>query len=371
LQQAIRSDLQKKEKNPGFVPKLIDGPEDIVIAYVVMHCEDDCIEGEFCVMDLVDILPKAPEYLLPIKSDELKVGQEEMEADPTSGGKFRTRTIVYSGWGANDFPLITVPEPFRTANPGLKSLYYGLSNDANVLLAPNSRTLAIDGRKFDDTDPTTPQMLVNTAEEWAVYNSSLMLWANTDSKEYVQPGQYKGHYVSYPISRYDGQTRFKNDPKKQFQITTLGVDHPFHIHTNPTWVMRIEIPDEHGNLVNILPEPRWQDVIWLPRGGGRVVFRSRFAGYTGRYVNHCHILLHEDNGMMQVVEVTNDFEKVNYKLKTDGAFFAAGRSLQEVNELYPKPTLEDHYISSIKFVDPNDVTGQVYPSFSIKPPTLP
>lgn len=31
--------------------------------------------------------------------------------------------------------------------------------------------------------------------------------------------------------------------------------------------------------------------------------RSRFADFTGKFVIHCHILGHEDRGMMQVVEV--------------------------------------------------------------------
>ena len=31
--------------------------------------------------------------------------------------------------------------------------------------------------------------------------------------------------------------------------------------------------------------------------------RSRFVDFTGTYVIHCHILAHEDRGMMTVVEV--------------------------------------------------------------------
>ena len=34
-----------------------------------------------------------------------------------------------------------------------------------------------------------------------------------------------------------------------------------------------------------------------------VVIRSRFLDFTGKYVYHCHILDHEDMGMMGVVEV--------------------------------------------------------------------
>jgi FtsP/CotA-like multicopper oxidase with cupredoxin domain len=32
--------------------------------------------------------------------------------------------------------------------------------------------------------------------------------------------------------------------------------------------------------------------------------RSRFVDYPGFYVMHCHILVHEDRGMMFTVEVT-------------------------------------------------------------------
>jgi FtsP/CotA-like multicopper oxidase with cupredoxin domain len=34
--------------------------------------------------------------------------------------------------------------------------------------------------------------------------------------------------------------------------------------------------------------------------------RSRFADYPGQFVLHCHILIHEDRGMMQLVEVKTD-----------------------------------------------------------------
>jgi FtsP/CotA-like multicopper oxidase with cupredoxin domain len=37
---------------------------------------------------------------------------------------------------------------------------------------------------------------------------------------------------------------------------------------------------------------------------GYFKLRSRFVDYPGWYVIHCHILAHEDRGMMTVVEVT-------------------------------------------------------------------
>jgi len=70
--------------------------------------------------------------------------------------------------------------------------------------------------------------------------------------------------------------------------------HPFHIHVNPFWVVK-----KNGKKV---ANPRWQDVVNV-EGEGSITFRTRFLRFAGRYVLHCHILSHEDLGMMQNVEV--------------------------------------------------------------------
>jgi hypothetical protein len=41
----------------------------------------------------------------------------------------------------------------------------------------------------------------------------------------------------------------------------------------------------------------------IPKNGGEVVVRHRFEDFTGHFVLHCHILGHEDAGMMQTVQV--------------------------------------------------------------------
>ncbi len=167
------------------------------------------------------------------------------------------------------------------------------------VLPAGIRSMAIDGHKFNPTERDRPRMLLDSAEEWALYNTASMLWGNTDEsggtggENPTQPGysqpsyQYKGHFVSYPLSRAAGQGYF--DDNSRFQIVTRGVDHPFHMHQNPFWVMSIEIPDENGELHNILDAPRWQDVIWIPRHTGRVVFRSlpRLRGHLCQPLSSC------------------------------------------------------------------------------------
>ena len=84
------------------------------------------------------------------------------------------------------------------------------------------------------------------------------------------------------------------------EITLLNPSnrqHPFHIHINP-----FQIVDITGGPTDLLSIGRWQDTILIPQFGS-VTIRTRFQDYTGPYVNHCHFLAHEDQGMMQVVEV--------------------------------------------------------------------
>ena len=74
-------------------------------------------------------------------------------------------------------------------------------------------------------------------------------------------------------------------------------DHVFHIHTNDMLLTKI-----NGEA---LPEPVWLDTAIVPRNGS-ITFRSRFVDFTGIYMLHCHMMNHEELGMMQVVEVYPD-----------------------------------------------------------------
>jgi FtsP/CotA-like multicopper oxidase with cupredoxin domain len=220
------------------------------------------------------------------------------------------------------------------------------------------------GRKFNPSDAQRPQMLQSTAEEWAVYNYSMALWADTSNKP---TGQFGGHYLGQPLTRTEGNANFAADPAN-WRLQTKAVDHPFHIHQNPCWVMRVEVPDDNGNLVNILDKPRWQDVIWVPRSGGRIVFRSRFPDYVGLYVQHCHILLHEDNGMMQVIEATPFADQANYEPK--GGVASATASAEDVSQIYPRFDQSRAWQQNMQFVDPNHTTGQKFPGFVLGAPPL-
>jgi suppressor of ftsI len=71
--------------------------------------------------------------------------------------------------------------------------------------------------------------------------------------------------------------------------------HPFHIHVNDFQVVSIDGRPYRARGL--------QDTVPLP-AGGEVRIRMRFRTFLGAYVYHCHILAHEDGGMMGIVDVT-------------------------------------------------------------------
>jgi FtsP/CotA-like multicopper oxidase with cupredoxin domain len=84
---------------------------------------------------------------------------------------------------------------------------------------------------------------------------------------------------------------------EEWTITTLdGFPHPFHMHVNDMYVVKINGQD--------LDKPYWADTLAIPPRGS-ITFRMRFKDYDGSFVWHCHVLDHEDLGMMQLVTIVN------------------------------------------------------------------
>jgi FtsP/CotA-like multicopper oxidase with cupredoxin domain len=104
-------------------------------------------------------------------------------------------------------------------------------------------SFTIDGREFD-AGRTDQRVRVGTVEEWTLVNSSPM-------------------------------------------------DHPVHLHVWP-----MQVVAEAGQEVS---GPQWQDVVNVP-AFGEVTVRVAFDDFAGRSVYHCHILDHEDLGMMGTLE---------------------------------------------------------------------
>lgn len=82
-----------------------------------------------------------------------------------------------------------------------------------------------------------------------------------------------------------------------WQVNAVGAPHVFHIHVNPFQFQRL---DPKGKLQWV-----WKDTLLIEANQKPVNLYTQYTDYIGKFVMHCHILDHEDLGMMQVIEVVD------------------------------------------------------------------
>ncbi|KFF58893.1 copper oxidase [Cryobacterium sp. MLB-32] len=97
---------------------------------------------------------------------------------------------------------------------------------------------------------------------------------------------------AFDASRVDETVQF-GSVEEWLLTNTSTLDHPLHLHVWP-----MQVVEQGGTAVETVI---WQDVVNVPaRSTTRV--RIAFDDFSGRTVYHCHILDHEDAGMMGVIE---------------------------------------------------------------------
>lgn len=95
-----------------------------------------------------------------------------------------------------------------------------------------------------------------------------------------------------------------------WELASKNGSHPFHIHVNPFQIISIVRTDKvEGSEAPPPVDPQYKDLVgtWkdtllvIPKH--KIEIATRYQRYIGEYVLHCHILEHEDQGMMQNVKV--------------------------------------------------------------------
>jgi len=100
----------------------------------------------------------------------------------------------------------------------------------------------------------------------------------------------------YDAQRIDIEAQL--DTVEEWELANVDpdrMDHPFHLHVNP-----FQVISRNGQ-----PEPyrAWKDTV-LVKGGETVRIRVPFRTFAGKTVFHCHILDHEDLGMMGNIQIS-------------------------------------------------------------------
>ena len=84
---------------------------------------------------------------------------------------------------------------------------------------------------------------------------------------------------------------------EDWELVNTGVmDHPFHIHGNA-----FQVISRNGIPESLLA---WRDTVLVKRGE-TVRIRIPFRDFAGKTVYHCHVLDHEDLGMMGNLAIAN------------------------------------------------------------------
>ncbi|HAA12349.1 MAG TPA: hypothetical protein DCE41_11865 [Cytophagales bacterium] len=283
--------------------------------------------------------------LKPISDEDIQITSDDeytntemtdatnLQGDPipwqhkNNAGKVRARRLLYSGWGdasiwgAAYSPTLQDNAGNLLANPTVKGLFNAMLIDGKKYGAEIMQSGEKKGARNSEYgwDAAQHTMLRDTAEEWTVYNYSMTAFMKKLEKDQEDPGNTdpNNYVLGVPAYKNANGSKIPGLDKHKQQMMVRAVHHPFHIHQNPFYLTSVQ--DAEGNELlpldkNGNPIPRWQDTVYIPHNGGRAIFRSRFLNYTGRYVNHCHLLQHEDWGMMQAVQVVSKKEEqeVNY-----------------------------------------------------------
>jgi FtsP/CotA-like multicopper oxidase with cupredoxin domain len=153
-----------------------------------------------------------------------------------------------------DGPEMSLPTALPAYDPPIRKIVTSRLVRYTVERGPDGvefLDFGVDGKPFHP-DNAPYQMKLGTAEEWIVMNDS--------------------------------------DPKYAEHA------HAFHIHVNP-----FKVTSVNGE---ILEQPYWRDTMAISgRDGDWFSCQMNLDDFTGKFVHHCHVLSHEDLGMMEAVEV--------------------------------------------------------------------
>jgi FtsP/CotA-like multicopper oxidase with cupredoxin domain len=206
----------------------------------------------------------------------------------------------------------------------------------------DNNTQMIDNKKFDGEVGAV--VLLNRAEEWKVVNATYAVPISHPFHIHINPFQIVDVFDPNqplidpatgkpPIDSKTGQPYIDSQTNKPavkyaFHPDNLAPGQCYLDPNNPdTWNPVGANPQKPCNPAPPKSNLIWWDVFPIPSGyapttdadkknallnnkgqpvqvPGYFKMRSRFVDYSGQYVLHCHILAHEDRGMMTIVEVT-------------------------------------------------------------------
>jgi FtsP/CotA-like multicopper oxidase with cupredoxin domain len=234
--------------------------------------------------------------------------------------------------GGDDVPQrllgIVAAAPGSATGPDLRAYVQRVLTDrAQRLMPPDVREAVIADLRNDlRLSRFVPHPDVGEREVTGYQNLTFFIDTSTQSTMF-EIGSQDYEPRPYDPNRIDRQLSL--GAVEQWSLESQFVSHPFHIHVNPFQVVSILDPNGKdvslpGAVDDIGGKPAdpqypglkgvWKDTLWVKSllpgssvgtNGGvyTITVRTRYQRYIGEFVLHCHILDHEDQGMMQNVAI--------------------------------------------------------------------
>jgi FtsP/CotA-like multicopper oxidase with cupredoxin domain len=142
--------------------------------------------------------------------------------------------------------------------------------------------------RYDDAPPVPPVTLPATLRRIVALDTT-----KVTARHVIVLSQGLINGRTMDMNRVDVHSRLGATEIWEVQ-NVVTMDHPFHLHG-----FQFQILDRDG-----VPAPyrSWKDVINVPKHE-TVRFIVRLDDFPGRWMFHCHILDHEDHGMMGILDV--------------------------------------------------------------------
>lgn len=172
----------------------------------------------------------------------------------------------------------------------------------------------------------TPHADITDKEVTGKQELTFFIDTTTDNTKFEVANDLGPNFKPYPYQPDRIDRALTLGGVDEWILQSQFVSHPFHIHVNPFQI--VKILDPNGKDVSAAGsvddasgavDPQyaglkgvWKDTLWVksliptvayPKGIYTLVVRTRYQRYIGEYVLHCHILDHEDQGMMQNVSI--------------------------------------------------------------------
>lgn len=187
---------------------------------------------------------------------------------------------------------ILVKGNLRKGKYRLLSLAYdrgGMGGGQQVTLL----TLSVDGSRASDAIPSIVNPGAVRATAQPVKTEQIIL-SMGQGKGYVNGISFDG------VNAYAVHSDL--DTWEVWEISnSSGMDHPFHQHTHPCQVLSISGGDS-AYASFMTKAPAWKDTFIIPKWGSARILLP-IMDYDGMAMFHCHILEHEDIGMLGVWHV--------------------------------------------------------------------